>query len=130
MSKTTITVRTRPDRTLEKQTAIGWVKISVPEMEGRRDVDHPAYDPDCLPLTTEQLSQMKRPPFVKRLRRQFALTQQEFSNRYHIPIGTLRDWEQGRTEPDATAQAFLKVIAADPDGVAEKLGQSVIVATV
>jgi DNA-binding transcriptional regulator YiaG len=28
------------------------------------------------------------------------LTQEEFAGRYHIPIGTMRDWEQGRSEPD------------------------------
>jgi len=27
------------------------------------------------------------------------LTQEEFAPRYHIPLGTLRDWEQGRAEP-------------------------------
>lgn len=49
------------------------------------------------------------------------LTQEEFSARYHIPVGTLRDWEQGRSEPDAPAKAYLKVIAADPEGVAKSL---------
>jgi putative transcriptional regulator len=33
----------------------------------------------------------------------------------------LRDWEQGRSEPDAPAKALLKLIAADPEGAAEKL---------
>ena len=40
-------------------------------------------------------------------------TQEEFAARYQIPIGTLRDWEQGRTEPDQPARAYLKVIAYD-----------------
>lgn len=34
-----------------------------------------------------------------------------------IPIGTLRDWEQGRKEPDAAAKAYLRVIAREPDTV-------------
>ena len=37
--------------------------------------------------------------------------------RYHIPLGTLRDWEQGRSEPDQPAKAYLTVIARDPEGV-------------
>jgi len=49
------------------------------------------------------------------------LTQEEFASRYGIPLGTLRDWEQGRTEPDATAKAYLKVIAAEPDAAAGAL---------
>ena len=34
------------------------------------------------------------------MRRALGLTQEEFATRYHIPIGTLRDWEQGRAQPD------------------------------
>ena len=39
---------------------------------------------------------MKQTPRVKIIRRSLDLTQEEFAERYHIPIGTLRDWEQGR----------------------------------
>ncbi|HUB49747.1 MAG TPA: helix-turn-helix domain-containing protein [Acetobacteraceae bacterium] len=41
------------------------------------------------------------------------LTQEEFSVRFRVPLGTVRDWEQGKTEPDQAARAYLKVIAAD-----------------
>ena len=47
--------------------------------------------------------------------------QEEFSALYHIPLGTLRDWEQGRSEPDQPAHAYLKVIAVDPKGTAAAL---------
>ena len=47
---------------------------------------------------------------------------QEFSVRYRIPLGTLRDWEQGRTEPDQAAQAYLQVIAKEPETVSRALG--------
>jgi putative transcriptional regulator len=43
---------------------------------------------------------------VKTLRRALGFTQEEFALRYQIPIGTLRDWEQGRTEPDQPARAI------------------------
>ncbi|MDR5009525.1 transcriptional regulator, partial [Agrobacterium fabacearum] len=39
----------------------------------------------------------------------------------HIPLGTLRDWEQGRSEPDQPARAYLKVIAVYPEGTAAAL---------
>jgi putative transcriptional regulator len=58
---------------------------------------------------------------VRTLRQALGLTQEEFATRFHIPLGTLRDWEQGRTEPDQPARAFLKVIARDPDGVSRAL---------
>jgi len=51
---------------------------------------------------------------VKTLRRALSLTQEEFAARYLIPIGTLRDWEQGRSEPDQPARCYLKIIATDP----------------
>lgn len=60
-------------------------------------------------------------PRAKTLRRALGLTQEEFAVRYHIPIGTLRDWEQGRSEPDQPARAYLTVIARDPEGVRRAL---------
>lgn len=80
-----------------------------------------AVDPDARPMTPEQLATVRRIPRIKTLRRALGLTQDEFATRYHIPLGTLRDWEQGRTEPDQPARAYLKVIAADPEGVSRSL---------
>jgi putative transcriptional regulator len=75
-------------------------------------------DPDAQPLTEEDFARMKRTPQVKVMRRALGLSQEEFSARFHIPIGTLRDWEQGRKEPDAAARAYLVVIGREPDAVA------------
>ena len=78
-------------------------------------------DPDARPLTPEQLRKAPRVPRTKTLRRALHLTQEEFAARYRIPIGTLRDWEQGRCEPDQPARAYLAVIAHDPEGVRRAL---------
>lgn len=78
-------------------------------------------DPDAQPLTPERMATMKRTPQVRVIRRALGLTQEEFARRYRIPLGTLRDWEQGRTEPDQPARAYLKVIAGDPEGVERAL---------
>jgi putative transcriptional regulator len=78
-------------------------------------------DPDARPMTPEQLRTARRVPRAKILRRALALTQEEFAARYHIPIGTLRDWEQGRSEPDQPSRAYLTVIAHDPEGVKRAL---------
>jgi putative transcriptional regulator len=78
-------------------------------------------DPDAQPLSEEDLVRMKRTPRAKIIRRALGLSQEDFSARYHIPIGTLRDWEQGRVEPDQAARAYLTVIARDPDGVRKAL---------
>ena len=78
-------------------------------------------DPDAQPLLPEQLRLLKRVPRTRTLRRTLSLTQEEFAAIYHIPLGTLRDWEQGRCEPDQPARAYLTVIAHDPEGVRRAL---------
>jgi putative transcriptional regulator len=80
-------------------------------------------DPDALPMTADQASGARRVPRTKPLRRALAMTQEEFAAQYHIPIGTLRDWEQGRCEPDQPARAYLSVIAHDPEGVKRALAE-------
>jgi len=74
-------------------------------------------DSDAQPLIPGDLKRMKRTPQAKIIRRALALTQEEFAARYHIPLGTLRDWEQGRAKPDQPTQAYLKIIAREPERV-------------
>jgi putative transcriptional regulator len=74
-------------------------------------------DPDAQPLTEADFNRMQVIPRVKIIRRALNLTQEEFAEKYHIPLGTLRDWEQGRSEPDQPTRAYLTVIARDPEGV-------------
>ena len=74
-------------------------------------------DRDAQPLTPADTKRMKRTPQAKMIRRALELTQEEFAVRYHIPLGTLRDWEQGRAEPDQATRAYLKVIAREPERV-------------
>lgn len=83
-------------------------------------------DPADRPLSASDLKRMRRTPQVKIVRRALGLTQEEFSARYRIPLGTLRDWEQGRTEPDQPAKAYLRVIAAEPAATAKALKRPAI----
>lgn len=80
-------------------------------------------DPDNPPMTQEQLQAAPRMPQVKVIRRALRLTQEEFAQKYQIPLGTLRDWEQGRSVPDQPARAYLKVIATHPTTTAEALAR-------
>jgi putative transcriptional regulator len=74
-------------------------------------------DRDAQPLTGGDIKRMRRTPQAKIIRRALSLTQEEFAVRYHIPLGTLRDWEQGRAQPDRPTQAYLKIIACEPERV-------------
>ena len=78
-------------------------------------------DPDARPLTPADTRRMKRTPQAKIIRRALGMTQEEFAARYRIPLGTLRDWEQGRAVPDQPARAYLTVIARSPQEVQQAL---------
>lgn len=80
-------------------------------------------DLDAQPLTDEQLAGMRRIPFAKHVRWKLGLSQAAFAERFSIPIGTLRDWEQHRSAPDSATMAYLRVIAKDPDAVSRALAQ-------
>ena len=83
--------------------------------------DAAVRDPDAAPLTPDDMKRMRRTPQVRVIRRALNLSQEDFAARFHIPLGTLRDWEQGRKEPDAAARAYLKVIGRNPSAVTEAL---------
>src|SRR5499427_4281338 len=72
-------------------------------------------DPDAQPMTPEQLAKMRRVSRVKVLRQRLGMTQAEFAEAFHLPITTLRDWEQRRSTPDAPARALLLAIERDPE---------------
>jgi putative transcriptional regulator len=112
MSK--ITIRTTVDKTMVDAAAVcpgPQVSEQLPVPE-RAQAEAPPKD--------ERQESVKVPPIprVKTVRRALGLTQEEFAARYGIPVGTLRDWEQGRTEPDQPARAYIRVIASNPEWVA------------
>jgi len=125
MSKTTIIARMRPDGVLVRVRPDGAeeaMPIPPPTPMTPEEVEAAATaDPDARPFTPEEIAKAHRVPRVKTLRRALSLTQEEFAARYRIPLGTLRDWEQGRSEPDQPARAYLTVIAHDPEGVRRAL---------
>src|ERR1700722_108842 len=81
-------------------------------------------DPDAQPLTPEQLARMRRVSRVKVLRQRLGMTQAEFAEAFHLPITTLRDWEQHRSTPDAPARALLLAIERDPEVMRRLLAET------
>jgi putative transcriptional regulator len=128
MNENTTRVRIEHDGRMMRQTQSGWEKIERAPLSPTPEDFVAAFDPDNIPRTPEQLANAIRVPRCRTLRRQLSMTQQEFADQYQIPVGTLRDWEQRRTEPDATAKAYLKVIAADPQRIADMLKPKVLAA--
>lgn len=118
MSDADTTMKT-PKRDTRKTPQHDWSRLDAMTEEQA----HAAAlnDPDAQPLTEKDLARMRPVPRARTLRRALGLTQQEFATRFQIPLGTLRDWEQGRAEPDQPARAYLKAIAGDPEAVRRAL---------
>jgi putative transcriptional regulator len=57
---------------------------------------------------------------VRQLRAKLGLTQEEFAERYQIPLSNLRNWEQESkgVVPDTAARLLIGMIAVEPDRVA------------
>jgi putative transcriptional regulator len=81
-------------------------------------------DPDNPPLTPEELTRMRRVPDSRRIRERLLLTQEQFAEKFEIPLGTLRDWEQSVSYPDSAARTLLRVIDKDPEAVINALART------
>ena len=113
MSKTgTTRVTVKPGDPLPRGET-DWARLDA--MTDEQVLDAARSDPDAQPLTSEQLAKMRRVSRVKTLRRRLGMTQAEFAAAFHLPITTLRDWEQLRSNPDAPARALLLAIERDPE---------------
>jgi putative transcriptional regulator len=123
MSK--ITIRTTADETVVDGPAAAYSGPQVSEPQASEQLlPGPERTPDEAPAREGRaLERVRTRPVsrVKTVRRALGLTQEEFAARYGIPVGTLRDWEQGRTEPDQPARAYIRVIASNPEWVSQAL---------
>jgi putative transcriptional regulator len=54
---------------------------------------------------------------VSAIRRRMNLSQVKFAQRFGLSVATVRDWEQGRRNPDGTARILLAVIDKRPEAV-------------
>jgi len=104
--------RQLPDRT-------DWARVDALSEEELQQ--NALDDPDNPPLTEEQLARARRVPDVRAIRTALGLTQEEFARTYEISLFSIRDWEQGRSRPDSSAQTLLRLIERRPDMVREAL---------
>ena len=86
------------------------------ERRARTDLDAP-------PLSKEDMERLRQTPQVKIIRRAFGMTQEEFAERFGLSLATVRDWEQGRTEPDQASRTLLKLIARMPQQIEAALAE-------
>ncbi|MFZ5540706.1 MAG: helix-turn-helix domain-containing protein [Pseudomonadota bacterium] len=62
-----------------------------------------------------------KPLDVKAIRERVGLTQEQFSARFGVSLGTLRHWERGDRQPHGTARVLLTVIGRNPKAVLRAL---------
>ena len=129
-----VKARRLPDGTMVEELADGstrplqdhtdWARLAAMTEE---EIEANALaDPDNPPLTDEELARMRPVPQPRRIRERLKLTQEEFAEQFEIPLGTLRDWEQGLSLPDRSARTLLRVIEQDPEAVRNALAQSYV----
>jgi len=58
---------------------------------------------------------------VRTVRTKMGLSQAQFATKFGFPPATLRNWEQGRSCPDAPTRVLLAVIAIHPEAVEDVL---------
>jgi putative transcriptional regulator len=58
---------------------------------------------------------------VKAVRHKMKLTQEEFAAQFGFALSVIRDWEQGRYQPDRSARVLLKVVEKEPQAVRRAL---------
>jgi putative transcriptional regulator len=69
-----------------------------------------------------------RPPAavdVKAIRPRAGLSQSDFANRFGFSVSAVREWEQGRRQPEAATRVLLLGIASRPEVVDEVLAVAV-----
>ncbi len=76
-----------------------------------------ARDPDAVPFTDADGMALR----IQMIRKGLGLSQTQFAVQFRIPLATLKDWEQGRRQPEAAAWAYLQVIEGEPAAVRRAL---------
>lgn len=56
-------------------------------------------------------------PDIKAIRAKTKLAQPKFAEAFHLDVAALRDWEQGRRQPERAAQVMLASIDREPETV-------------
>lgn len=86
------------------------------EEDIRRHIREDGYDPDEeIPIDARLLVS------VKLVREKLQMTQAELATLLHVPVGTLRNWEQNRFGIDPAVQALLLLLYREPQAALRAL---------
>jgi putative transcriptional regulator len=60
---------------------------------------------------------------VAKVRKKLGLSQKQFADRYGFAVSALREWEQGRRNPERSTRILLALIAENPKMVEKTLAK-------
>ncbi len=106
MSKTGITRLTVKTGEPLPKGATDWQRLDA--MTDEEVIAAALADPDAQPSTSGKLASMRRVSRVKVLRQRLGMNQAEFAHTFHLPVITLREFEQRRA--DARRRRKLRAI--------------------
>jgi len=109
--RTTIT----PEMHQDVIRSVDWDRVS--RLTDKAIAEDIARDPDAMPFTDADGMALR----IQMIRKRLSLSQAQFAAKFHIPLATLKDWEQGRRQPEAAAWTYLQVIEAEPAAVRRAL---------
>jgi putative transcriptional regulator len=115
----------RIDEKAHLMTPVKWARLRAKTND--QILAEARADPGALAVEDRKpgsLGPVGRVSLAKRIRWALHMSQIEFAKTFRIPLGTLRDWEQHRRDPDQAAQAYLEVIAPEPDAVRRALARA------
>ncbi|AFK57189.1 helix-turn-helix domain-containing protein [Tistrella mobilis] len=106
------------DEIMSRPAEVDQAKIdATTEADLRRHMIEDGQDPDA-PLDTLRFLNPRD------VRRRLGMTQKQFADALHIPLGTLRNWEQARTAPDPAGRALMIILQREPEAALRALRQS------
>lgn len=114
--KRKLMVKVTPEMAEDAIGITDWSRVDA--MADEDIAQQAAADQDVAPVLSDESMAAAR---VRTVRRRLKLTQPAFARRFRVPLGTLRDWEQGRRQPDGPALALLRVIEREPDAATRAL---------
>jgi putative transcriptional regulator len=114
--KTLAELKANPPRlSPEERARLAGMTDQEIEADARSDPDAPLWSDD-------QLERALFARSVRQARERLGLSQSQFADRFRINLSRLKDWEQGRFQPDSVALAYLTVIEREPEAVERALG--------
>ena len=109
-------VRKSLDQLRAQRPAVDRAKVdATTEDDIRRHAIEDGEDPDA-PLAHHKLTIPARA-----VREKLGLSQEAFAKALNIPVGTIRNWEQNRVQPDPAARALLTILYRKPKAALEAL---------